>query len=70
MGIVNIDDELHDQLRRACTVTHRSTNAQANFWIKIGMLCEMHPETSFQDIVARELRGAGVKPVTLKEGRA
>ncbi|MET1024940.1 MAG: hypothetical protein ABWX87_11605, partial [Pseudoxanthomonas sp.] len=35
MGIVNIDDELHDQLRRACTVSHRSINAQANFWIKV-----------------------------------
>ena len=34
MGIVNIDDALHDQLRRACTVSHRSINAQANFWIK------------------------------------
>lgn len=48
MGIVNIDDELHDQLRRACTVTSRSINAQATFWIKVGMLCEMHPESSFQ----------------------
>jgi plasmid stability protein len=70
MGIVNIDDELHDQLRRACTVTHRSINAQANFWIKIGMLCEMHPDTSFQEIVAGELRGAGVKSPLLREGRA
>jgi hypothetical protein len=34
------------------------------------MLCEMHPEMSFQDIVARELRGAGVKSPLLKEGRA
>ena len=52
MGIVNIDDDLHDQLRRACTVSSRSINAQANFWIKVGMLCEMHPAMSFQDIVS------------------
>jgi len=70
MGIVNIDDTLHDQLRRACTVSHRSINAQANFWIKIGMLCEMHPELSFQDIVAGELRSAGVLPQPLEAGRA
>ncbi|WP_369942816.1 ParD-like family protein [Xanthomonas medicagonis] len=70
MGIVNIDDELHDQLRRACTVTSRSINAQANFWIRIGMLCEMHPDLSFQDLVARELRAAGVRPRALKSGRA
>ena len=68
MGIVNIDDALHDQLRRACTVSHRSINAQANFWIKVGMLCEMHPELSFQDIVANELRAAGAQPPPLRAG--
>jgi plasmid stability protein len=61
MGIVNIDDELHDQLRRACTVSSRSINAQANFWIRIGMLCELHPDLSFQELVARQLREAGVR---------
>lgn len=66
MGIVNIDDDLHDQIRRACTVSHRSINAQANFWIKVGMLCEMNPELSFQEIVAGELRAAGVKPHPLR----
>jgi len=70
MGIVNIDDELHDQLRRACTVSHRSINAQANFWIKIGMLCEMHPDKSFQEIVAGELRNAGVQAPRLSAGHA
>jgi len=60
MGIVNIDDELHDQLRKASTVSCRSINAQAAFWIRIGMLCEMNPTLSFNDIIARELRSAGV----------
>jgi hypothetical protein len=69
MGIVNIDDELHDQLRRACTFTSRSINAQANFWIKVGMLCETNPDLSFQDIVARELYAAGVKPQPLAAAR-
>lgn len=62
MGIVNIEEELHDQVRKASTVSCRSINAQAAFWIKIGMLCEMHPTLSFNDIVARELRAAGVAP--------
>lgn len=70
MGIVNIDDDLHDQLRRACTVSSRSINAQANFWIKVGMLCEMHPDTPFQQIVAEQLRAAGGRPQALKPGRA
>ena len=70
MGIVNIDEGLHDQLRRACTVSHRSINAQANFWIKVGMLCEMNPDLSFHDVVANELRAAGVQPLPLRSGRA
>ncbi|MBC3917130.1 ParD-like family protein [Undibacterium sp. CY18W] len=60
MGIVNIDDDLHDQLRKASVVSCRSINGQAAFWIKIGMLCEMHPTQSFNEIVARELRDAGI----------
>ena len=61
MGIVNIDDELHDQLRRASKVSCRSINAQAAFWIRIGMLCEMNPTLSFNEILARELKEAGVR---------
>lgn len=61
IGIVNIDDELHDQIRKASSVSCRSINAQAAFWIKIGMLCEMNPTLSFNDIVVRELREAGVE---------
>ena len=60
MGIVNIDDDLHDQMRKASAVSCRSINAQAAFWIKIGMLCEMHPTKSFNEIVGREMRAAGV----------
>lgn len=62
MGIVNIDEDLHDQLRKASAVACRSINAQAAFWIKIGMLCELQPTLSFNDIVGRELRAAGVEP--------
>lgn len=60
MGIVNIDDDLHEQLRRASKVSCRSINAQAEYWIKIGMLCETNPTLSFTEIMKRELRSAGV----------
>jgi hypothetical protein len=60
MGIVNIDDDLHDQVRRASTVSFRSINAQAAYWIKIGMLCETNPTLSFNEIIKRELSSAGV----------
>lgn len=69
MGIVNIEEETHDQLRRACTVSGRSINAQATFWIRIGMLCELNPTISFQDLVARELRDAGLEPLPIRLAR-
>jgi hypothetical protein len=66
VGIVNIDDEVHDQIRKASSVSCRSINAQAAFWIKIGMLCEMNPTISFNEIVARELKAAGVAPEAVR----
>jgi len=66
MGIVNIDDDLHDQVRKASAVSCRSINAQAAFWIKVGMLCETNPTLSFNEIVTRELRDAGVKAQAVK----
>ncbi|MDR3475058.1 MAG: ParD-like family protein [Devosia sp.] len=65
MGIVNIEDDLHDQLRRASKASYRSINAQAAFWIKIGMLCELNPGLTFQELVARELKQAGVDALDL-----
>ncbi|MGF6709055.1 hypothetical protein QFZ41_000019 [Luteibacter sp. W1I16] len=60
MGIVSIDDDLHDQLRKASAVSCRSINAQAAFWIRIGMLCELNPTLTFNEIVTSELRAACV----------
>jgi ParD-like antitoxin of type II bacterial toxin-antitoxin system len=66
MGIVNIDDDLHEQIRKASTVSNRSINAQATFWIKIGMLCELSPKLTFHEILTRELREAGVEIPSVK----
>lgn len=66
MGIVNIDDDLHDQVRKASTVSLRSINAQAAFWVKIGMMAEMNPGLSFNEIMARELQAAGVMAQALR----
>lgn len=60
MGIVNIDDDLHDQVRKASSVSCRSINAQAAFWIKVGMLCEMNPTMTFNEIFNREFRAVGI----------
>jgi len=66
MGIVNIDEDLHDQIRKASAVSCRSINAQAAFWIKIGMLAETNPTLTFNEILARELHAAGVDARHLK----
>lgn len=61
MGIVKIDDQLHEEIRRASTVMCRSINAQAEFWIKIGMLAEANPTLAFTDIVKAQFAQANVR---------
>lgn len=56
MGIVKISDVLHDELRKASTLMERSINAQAEFWIKIGMLAEMNPGLTYADIINQQLK--------------
>lgn len=67
MGIVKIDDQLHEEARRASNVMCRSINAQAEFWMKIGMLAEANPTLSFNDIVGAQIAAAQVR---LAEGAA
>ena len=55
MGIVKISDELHDEIQTSSAVMSRSINAQAEFWMKIGMLSELNPTLTFQDIVRQQL---------------
>lgn len=61
MGIVKINEDLHEEARRASTVMCRSINAQAEFWMKIGMLAEANPSLSFNDIVKMQLGAAHVR---------
>jgi len=61
MGIVKISDELHEELRKASDVMCRSINAQAEYWMKVGMLAQANPELSFNEIVQMQLRAAQVE---------
>lgn len=61
MGIVKIDDELHEEVRKASDVMCRSINAQAEYWMKIGMLAQANPDMSFNAIVQMQLRAAQVE---------
>lgn len=58
MGIVKIADDLHEEARRASAVMCRSINAQAEYWLKIGMLAEANPTLAFNEIVRRQLAEA------------
>lgn len=60
MGIVKIDEGLHEEIRRASTVMCRSINAQAEFWMKVGMLAEANPTLSFNEIVKAQFDAAQV----------
>lgn len=50
MGIVKISDLMHENLRVAGNALSRSINAQAEHWMRVGMLTEMHPELNHRDI--------------------
>jgi hypothetical protein len=65
MGIVKIDDDLHEEARRASAVMCRSINAQAEFWMKIGMLAEANPTLSFNDIVKTQFAVTHVRLMDL-----
>jgi|TARA_R110002049_G_scaffold108256_3_gene256448 hypothetical protein len=60
MGIVKINDQLHEDIRKASAVMVRSINAQAEYWIKVGMLAEANPEMTFSDIMREQMKQADV----------
>lgn len=61
MGIVKISDRMHENLRVAGDALCRSINAQAEHWMRVGMLAEMHPDLDYREIgrmlVRSELAG-------------
>lgn len=50
MGIVKISEDMHENLRIASTALSRSINAQAEHWMRIGLLTELHPDLNHSDI--------------------
>lgn len=79
MGIVKISDLMHENLRVAGSALSRSINAQAEHWMRVGMLTEMHPELDHREIcqllIRAELAGgldilAAVTPQSPVRSRA
>lgn len=63
MGIVKISDALHDSVRTASTALSRSINAQAEHWLRVGMMAELHPLLSYPDICQLLLQQAAPAPL-------
>ncbi|QDY43782.1 ParD-like family protein [Candidatus Pantoea soli] len=56
MGIVKISDLMHENLRLASNALSRSVNAQAEHWMKIGMLAEIYPDLNHQQLTRLLMR--------------
>ncbi len=56
MGIVKISDQMHENLRIASNALSRSINAQAEHWMRVGMLAELHPELHHSQICQMLIR--------------
>jgi len=65
MGIVKISDALHDSVRTASTALSRSINAQAEHWLRVGMMAELHPMLSYSDICQLLIQQATPAPFSL-----
>jgi len=50
MGIVKISDLMHENLRVAGSALSRSINAQAEHWMRVGMLTELYPDLNHREI--------------------
>lgn len=49
MGIVKVSEGMHENLRIASNALCRSINAQAEHWLRVGMLAELYPELNHRD---------------------
>ncbi len=58
MGIVKISEQMHDNLRTASEALSRSINSQAEHWLRIGMLAEIHPDLRYSEICQLLLRSS------------
>lgn len=75
MGIVKISETMHENLRVASDALSRSINAQAEHWMRIGMLAELNPNLDHSDISRLLIRaemsgGLDLKQLSVHQGSA
>lgn len=50
VGIVKISESMHENLRLSSRALSRSMNAQAEHWLRVGMLAELNPNLRYGEI--------------------
>lgn len=50
MDIVKISDFLQNDIRDASKAMSRSVNAQAEYWLRLGMLSELYPHLNHHEL--------------------
>lgn len=50
VGIVKISEQMHENLRLTSGALSRSINAQAEHWLRVGMLAELNPKLCYGEI--------------------
>jgi len=50
VGLVKISEHMHANARAASVALSRSINAQAEHWMRIGMMAELHPALNHGEI--------------------
>lgn len=50
MGIVKISEHMHESLRVTSAAMSRSINAQAEHWLRVGMVAESNPGLGYHEI--------------------
>ena len=67
MGIVKISEQMHENLRVASGALSRSINSQAEHWMRIGMLTELHPNLDHNQICRLLIRAEVAGGLDLKQ---
>jgi hypothetical protein len=56
MGLVKISEHMHANIRAASAALSRSINSQAEHWLRVGMLAELHPALNYSEICQMLIR--------------
>jgi len=68
MGILKISEQMHENLRATSAALSRSINAQAEHWLRVGMLAELNPNLSYGEICQLLIRNhqSGLPPAAVQ----